>query len=45
MAVYTVLGINGYRLVAPEEQAVLQPLALAAGELDAAWLANSCSPR
>ena len=49
MAAYTFLGINGYRLVAPEEQAVLQTLALAAGELDAggyaAWLENSCSPR
>lgn len=49
MAAYTFLGINGYRLEAPEEQAVLHTLALAAGEIDAdafsAWLAQSCSPR
>jgi death-on-curing protein len=35
MAAYTFLGINGLRLEAPEEEAVLQTLALAAGELDA----------
>jgi death-on-curing protein len=49
MAAYTFLGINGFRLEAPEEEAVLQTLALAAGELDAAghatWLERSCSPR
>jgi death-on-curing protein len=49
MAAYTFLGINGYRLDAPEEEAVLQTLALAAGELDAdgyaPWLKRSCSPR
>lgn len=47
MAAYTFLGINGFRLDAPEEQAVLQTLALAAGELEppafAAWLRDSCS--
>ena len=49
MAAYTVLGINGFRLEAPEEQAVLHTLALAAGELDAdafsAWLARSCTAK
>jgi death on curing protein len=49
MAAYTFLGVNGYRLQAPEEEAVLQTVALAAGEIDAdgysAWLARSCSPR
>jgi death-on-curing protein len=49
MAAYTFLGINGLRLEAPEEQAVLQTLALAAGELGpteyAAWLRQSCSKR
>jgi death-on-curing protein len=49
MAAYTFLGINGMSLDAPEEEAVLQTLALAAGMLDAdgfsAWLANSCSPK
>ena len=49
MAAYTFLGINGFRLEAPEEQAVLHTLALAAGEIDAdafsAWLAQSCSAR
>lgn len=49
MAAYTFLGINGFRLEAPEEEAVLQTLALAAGELDAdgyaAWLKHSCSAR
>jgi death-on-curing protein len=46
MAAYTFLGINGFRLEAPEEEAVLQTLALAAGEIDAdefsAWLQASC---
>ena len=49
MAAYTFLGINGFRLEAPEEQAVLHTLALAAGELDAdafaAWLARSCTEK
>jgi death-on-curing protein len=49
MAAYTFLGVNGQRLEAPEEFAVLQTLALAAGEISAedyaAWLADSCSPR
>ena len=49
MAAYTFLGINGFRLEAPEADAVLQTLALAAGELDAAgyaaWLERSCVPR
>ena len=46
MAAYTFLGLNGRRLVAPEAEAVIAVLALAAGERDeaafAAWLrANS----
>ncbi len=45
MAAYTFLGVNGAFLQAPEEQAVLQTLALAAGEIDAdgyaAWLRES----
>ena len=49
MAAYTFLGIKGFRLNAPEAEAVLQTLALAAGELAApgyaAWLEGSCSPR
>jgi death on curing protein len=49
MAAYTFLGVNGEFLQAPEEQAVLQTLALAAGEIDAeayaAWLRESCAPR
>jgi prophage maintenance system killer protein len=49
MAAYTFLGINGFRLEAPEEQAVLHTLALAAGEIDAdafsAWLARSCTAK
>ena len=49
MAAYTFLGVNGFRLVAPEAEAVLQTLVLAAGELDAdgyaTWLKRSCSPR
>lgn len=48
MAAYTFLAINGLRLEAPEEEAVLQTLALAAGELGAegfsAWLERSCVP-
>jgi len=49
MAAYTFLGANGWQLEAPEEEAVLQTLALAAGAIGAeeysAWLAKSCSPR
>ena len=49
MAAYTFLGVNGHQLTAPEEEAVLQTLALAAGETDAAgyaaWLERSCVPR
>lgn len=45
MAAYVFLGINGHRLNAPEEQAVLQTLALAAGEIGAdeyaVWLKAS----
>lgn len=45
MAAYVFLGVNGQRLVAPEEQAVLQTLALAAGEIGAeayaTWLRAS----
>lgn len=43
------LELNGMIFNAPEEEAVLQTLALAAGEIGAdeyaAWLRNSCSPR
>lgn len=49
MAAYTFLGINGYRLEASEEQAVLQTRALAAGEIEAdayaAWLKATCKAR
>jgi death on curing protein len=49
MAAYTFLGINGQQLEAPEEEAVLQTLALAADAIGAAefsaWLAKSCVPR
>lgn len=49
MAAYTFLAANGLQLVAPEEDAVLQTLALAAGEIGAEqygeWLARSVSPR
>jgi death-on-curing protein len=49
MAAYTFLGINGRRLEAPEEEAVLQTRALAAGETDAEayakWLSRSCTRR
>ncbi len=41
------MELNGWVFHAPEEQAVLQTLALAAGEMDAdayaVWLGNSCS--
>lgn len=46
MAAYTFLGANGYSLEAPEEQVVLQTLALASGEIDerdySLWLADTC---
>ena len=49
MAAYTFLGINGQQLQAPEEEAVLQTLALAADAIGApefsAWLDKSCVPR
>ena len=49
MAAYTFLGINGYELDAPESEAVMQTLALAAGETGAeeyaAWLKVSCRKR
>ena len=42
MAAYIFLGANGWSLIAPEEEAVLETLALAAGESSesayAAWL-------
>ena len=49
MAAYVFLGINGYQLSAPEEEAVLQTLALAGGELDApgfsTWLSKNSEER
>jgi death on curing protein len=49
MAAYTFLGVNGQQLAAPEEEAVLQTLALAAGKIRAktfsAWLEKSCVRR
>jgi death-on-curing protein len=49
MAAYTFLAANGQQLQAPEEEAVLETLALAAGECAvdeyAAWLRRSCTPR
>jgi len=49
MTAYTFLGVNGYELNAPEADAVMQTLALAAGEIDqtdyAAWLKASCQKR
>ena len=48
MAAALFLELNGWIFHAPEEQAVLQTLALAAGEIDAdayaTWLRDSCSP-
>lgn len=48
MAAYIFLGINGLELNAPEEEAVLQTLALAASEITAAdfavWLERNCLP-
>jgi death-on-curing protein len=47
MTAYIFLGINGYELDAPEEQAVVQTLALAAGDVAEAeyaeWLERSCT--
>lgn len=49
MAAYTFLAANGQQLTAPEEEAVLQTLALAASEIDAedyaAWLAANTQAR
>lgn len=49
MAAALFLETNGQQLEAPEEEAVLQTLALAAGQIGmeefSAWLARSCSPR
>ena len=49
MAAYTFLAANGLQLTAPEEEAVVFTLALAAGELDAvayaAWLERSVQPK
>jgi death-on-curing protein len=49
MAAALFLETNGQRFQAPEEEAVLQTLALAAGETEAdeyaAWLRRSCTPR
>jgi len=49
MAAALFLELNGMVFNAPEEEAVLQTLALAAGEIDAeayaVWLRNSCSPK
>jgi death-on-curing protein len=46
MTAYTFLGVNGYELDAPEADAVIQTLALAAGAIGAeeyaAWLKVSC---
>ncbi len=48
MAAALFLELNGMVFQAPEEQAVLQTLALAAGEIDAdgyaEWLRDSCAP-
>lgn len=47
MAAFIFIGANGYDLQAPEEDVILQTLALAAGEIDqatyATWLKASCS--
>ena len=49
MAAALFLELNGMVFHPPEEHAVLQTLALAAGEIDAdayaEWLRQSCSPR
>jgi death-on-curing protein len=48
MSAYTFLGINGQQLKAPEEEAVVQTVALAAGEIDAEvyadWLRRNSVP-
>ena len=47
MAAYIFLGVNGERFTAPEEEVVIQTLALASGDCTeaeyAAWLKDSCS--
>lgn len=49
LAAYTFLGLNGFRLAAPEAEAVVMTLDLAAGTVDeqgyAAWLRDSSVPR
>lgn len=49
MAAYVFLGANGQELEAPEDEAVLHTLSLAAGEIAAeeyaSWLKASCSKR
>lgn len=49
MVAYTFLGVNGWQLEVPEEEAVLQTLALAAGAIGAGefadWLEKSCVTR
>jgi len=49
MAAYILLGANGLEFEAPEEEVVLQTLALAAGEIGrkeyAAWLKKSCGAK
>ncbi len=46
MAAYTFLGANRHQLTAPEEEAVVQTLALASGaigaEIFAGWLEANC---
>ena len=48
-AMYLFLGLNGFRVEAPEEEAVTTILSLATGDLDepslAAWLRQHISPR
>jgi len=48
-AMYLFLGLNGFRIEAPEEEVVSTILSLANGELDdpglAAWLRQHISPR
>jgi death-on-curing protein len=49
LAVGLFLGLNGYRLVAPQADATLRVLALAAGECSesdfASWLRGNCKKR
>ncbi len=49
MVAYTFLAANGWQLIAPEEEAVLQTVALAASGIDARefalWLEASCVKR